>query len=112
MMAHALPREDTLHLCSDKDHSKVNLALLSYPYVSDFEEFDPLMHEDGVNVVPIRDYQSLEGFHAIILPGEETHGGKPPASQGEWFSGRSPGGEPHGEWPSMGFVEACRCWVI
>ncbi|MDZ4742525.1 MAG: hypothetical protein SGI98_03805 [Verrucomicrobiota bacterium] len=48
----------------------MNLALLSYPYVSDFEEFDPLMHEDGVNVVPIRDYQSLEGFHAIILPGE------------------------------------------
>ena len=39
---------------------------------SNLDEFDPLIHERGVTVVPIRDFAALDGFHAIILPGSKN----------------------------------------
>jgi adenosylcobyric acid synthase len=71
MIQHALPEEDTLHHRSIFRERQINLALVAYPYASNCDEFDPLLHEEGVNVVPIRDFTSLEDYHAIILPGSK-----------------------------------------
>ena len=72
MVAHTLPEEDTLHHRAQRVDGHINIALLAYPYASNLDEFDPLIHERGVTVVPIRDFASLENFHAIILPGSKN----------------------------------------
>ncbi len=72
MVAHALPEEDTLHHRAQPVDGHINIALLAYPYGSNLDEFDPLIHERGVTVVPIREFATLEGFHAIILPGSKN----------------------------------------
>ena len=74
MIAHALPEEDTLHHRAQPAAGQINIALLAYPYGSNLDEFDPLIHERGVTVVPLRDFATLEGFHAIILPGSKNTG--------------------------------------
>jgi adenosylcobyric acid synthase len=72
MVRHALPEEDTLHHRAEAVSGQINIALLAYPYASNLDEFDPLVHEDGVNLVPIRDFERLECYHAIILPGSKN----------------------------------------
>lgn len=72
MLQHSLPEEDTLHHRAVPQAGSINIALLAYPYGSNLDEFDPLIHEPGVTVVPIRDFATLENFHAIILPGSKN----------------------------------------
>ena len=72
MLQHALPEEDTLHHRAVPQVGSINIALLAYPYGSNLDEFDPLIHEPGVTVVPIRDFATLDNFHAIILPGSKN----------------------------------------
>lgn len=72
MVRHALPEEDALHHHAAPQPQHINLALLVYPYASNLEEFDPLIHEPGVTVVPIRDFARLDGYHAILLPGSKN----------------------------------------
>jgi len=71
-LRHHLPEEDTLHHRSRPVRGHVNLALLVYPYASNLDEFDPLVHEPGVTVVPIRDLEPLEPYDAILLPGSKN----------------------------------------
>jgi len=52
LVRHALPEEDTLHHRAHPDPQQINLALILYPYASNLDEFDPLVHEPGVTVVP------------------------------------------------------------
>lgn len=72
MVRHALPEEDALHHRATPEPQHVNLALLIYPYASNLEEFDPLIHEPGVTVVPIRAFTRLDGYHAVLLPGSKN----------------------------------------
>ena len=72
MIPNTLPEEDTLHHRSKPDRRKTNIALVAYPYASNLDEFDALIHETSVRVVPLRDPVSLEDFHAIILPGSKN----------------------------------------
>jgi len=72
MIEHALPEEDTLHHRARAVDGAINIALLAYPYGSNLDEFDPLIHEPGVSVVPIRDFAALDGFHAVLLPGSKN----------------------------------------
>ena len=72
LIQHALPEEDTLHYRSSFREQQINIALLVYPYASNLEEFDPLIHEPGVNVVPVRDHASLNDYHAVLLPGSKN----------------------------------------
>lgn len=72
MIPNALPEEDTLRHRSKPDGREINIALMAYPYASNLDEFDPLIHESSVNVVPMRERASLEEFHAIILPGSKN----------------------------------------
>jgi len=43
-----------------------------YPYASNLDEFDPLVHEEGVDVVPIEGPEGLEGVGAVLLPGSKN----------------------------------------
>jgi adenosylcobyric acid synthase len=72
MISHALREEDTLHHCATLTEGQINIALLAYPYASNLDEFDPLIHETGVTVVPIRDYAPLGAYHALLLPGSKN----------------------------------------
>jgi adenosylcobyric acid synthase len=72
LVRHSLPEEDTLHHRAQPVPGQINIALLVYPYASNLDEFDPLIYERGVSVVPMRDMTSLAGYHAIILPGSKN----------------------------------------
>lgn len=71
-MRHALPEEDALHHRARFDPGKLNIALAIYPYASNLDEFDPLVNEAGVNVVPIRGRESLSDYAAVLLPGSKN----------------------------------------
>lgn len=72
MLHHTLPEEDTLHHRASPDDRQINIALIAYPYASNLDEFDPLIHESGVNIVPIRKYVPLDDYRAVILPGSKN----------------------------------------
>ena len=72
MIRHSLPEEDTLHHRGQRLAGQINLALVVYPYASNLDEFDPLIHEPGVSVVPLRDRTPLGDFEAIVLPGSKN----------------------------------------
>ncbi|WP_040307470.1 cobyric acid synthase [Agarivorans albus] len=68
---HQLPEEDNFFHRSVWQANCLNVALIVYPYASNLDEFDPLVYQAGVNVVPMRDNQDLGHFDAIILPGSK-----------------------------------------
>ncbi|WP_229684771.1 cobyric acid synthase [Deinococcus roseus] len=72
MLPNKLPEEDTLHYRAEPRFGVKNIALLCYPYASNLDEFDPLVHQSGVQVVPLRDLQNLEVYDALILPGSRN----------------------------------------
>jgi adenosylcobyric acid synthase len=72
LVRHTLPEEDTLHHRAQPEAHQINLALMVYPYASNLDEFDPLVHAPGVTVVPIRDCARLDAYHAILLPGSKN----------------------------------------
>jgi adenosylcobyric acid synthase len=72
LIRHSLPEEDTLHHRAQPVLGQINIALLVYPYASNLDEFDPLIYERGVSVVPMRDLTPLTNYDAIILPGSKN----------------------------------------
>jgi adenosylcobyric acid synthase len=72
LVHHILPEEDTLQHHAHPDPRRINLALIAYPYASNLDEFDALIHEQEVTVVPIRDFARLDSYHAILLPGSKN----------------------------------------
>ncbi len=74
---HTLPEEDALHHRASFVKGQINIALILYPYASNLDEFDPLIHEAGVNVVPVKSAQDLISINecrAILLPGSKNIG--------------------------------------
>ncbi|MEW6273412.1 MAG: cobyric acid synthase [Thermodesulfobacteriota bacterium] len=71
-LRHALPEEDAFHHRRRFVPGASNLALVLYPYASNLDEFDPLFHEDGVNVVPVERATPLDAFDAVLLPGSKN----------------------------------------
>jgi adenosylcobyric acid synthase len=69
---HTLPEEDALHHDARPVFGDVNLALVLYPYASNLDEWDPLLHEPGVTVVPVKQARSLAPFDAVLLPGSKS----------------------------------------
>ncbi|HUI71044.1 MAG TPA: cobyric acid synthase [Spirochaetia bacterium] len=74
LIPHTLPEEDTLHHRAEPIVGHMNIALLVYPYASNLDEFDPLIYEHGVSVVPVRGHRLLDSFDAILLPGSKNTG--------------------------------------
>ena len=72
MIKHVLPEEDSFTHRSDFDQEKINIALIMYPYASNMDEFDSLIHAGGINVVPVNNMMPLDRFRAILLPGSKN----------------------------------------
>jgi len=71
---HLLPEEDAFFHRPRRTAGNLRLALVMYPYASNLDEFDPLIHEDGVDVVPIEGPGGLDRADAILLPGSKNTG--------------------------------------
>ncbi len=72
MLPHHLPEEDAFHHAATRVEGDVNIALVLYPYASNLDEFDPLLHEPRVTVVPIRAPGPLDRYAAVLLPGSKN----------------------------------------
>jgi adenosylcobyric acid synthase len=71
---HHLPEEDSFRLGRQWQREKINIALIYYPYASNLDEFDPLLYQDDVNLVPVHQNVNLVDFDAVILPGSKNSG--------------------------------------
>ena len=69
MRRHALPEEDAFHDRGERLPGSINIALLVFPYASNLDEFDSIIHAPGVAVTPVAAGASLAGYDAIVLPG-------------------------------------------
>ncbi len=69
-----LPEEDAFFHRARGGAGDIRIGLVLYPYASNLDEFDPLAHEDGVDLVPVRGVRDIEGLAAIILPGSKNTG--------------------------------------
>ncbi|WP_037028585.1 cobyric acid synthase [Psychromonas aquimarina] len=71
---HQLPEEDSFRLGAQWMRGKINIALLYYPYASNLDEFDPLIYQEDINLVPVHQNVDLSQFDALILPGSKNSG--------------------------------------
>src|SRR5437764_8612491 len=74
--AHRLPAEDALGLVAgsprDNDAS-ILIVVLAYPRISNFDDFDPLRLEPGVDLVFLKPGQPVPGNASlVILPGSKA----------------------------------------
>jgi adenosylcobyric acid synthase len=69
--SHVLPEEDAFFHRDRRRPGRVRIALVMYPRAANLDEFDPLAHEDGVELVPAGTPADLEDVQAIILPGSK-----------------------------------------
>jgi adenosylcobyric acid synthase len=72
--ARELPAEDVLGLRSERRPGvKLKIAVLAYPRISNFDDFDPLKSEAAVDLTIVRPGDPLPGDCAIaILPGSKA----------------------------------------
>lgn len=71
-LRHRLPEEDAFFHRALPASGALNIALVLYPWAANLDEFDPLIHEPGLTVVPVSDHTSLDSFRAVILPGTKN----------------------------------------
>ena len=70
-----LPAEDSLGLSSSgrKTDAKLRIAVLAYPHISNFDDFDPLLAENDVEVTMLRPATPIPGdIDLVILPGSKA----------------------------------------
>jgi len=71
--AHRLPAEDALGLPAKSSGHGTKIAVLAYPRIANFDDFDPLRLEPGVDLVFVRPGEVLPGDTALaILPGSKA----------------------------------------
>jgi adenosylcobyric acid synthase len=80
-MHHRLPDEDRLLLHqthegrstpSDLDAHAKRVAIVAFPWASNFDEFEPLVDYESVVVDVVRDRVDLAAYDAVILPGSRN----------------------------------------
>ncbi len=71
---HQLPEEDSFRLGKKWQRGQINIALIYYPYASNLDEFDPLLYQHDINLVPVHQNMDLTDFDALILPGSKNSG--------------------------------------
>lgn len=49
-----------------------SIAVIKLPHISNFNDFDPLIQLEGLQVVYLEKHQPLDGFKAVILPGTKS----------------------------------------
>ena len=77
--ARALPAEDAVVLGKDelgrsaKGEARVKIAVLAYPHISNFDDFDPLRLEPGVEVAFLKPGTPIAGdVDLVVLPGSKA----------------------------------------
>jgi adenosylcobyric acid synthase len=71
--AHRLPAEDALGLPTTRRGGGVKIVVLAYPRIANFDDFDPLRLEQGVDLVFLRPGEAIPGDAAlVILPGSKA----------------------------------------
>jgi adenosylcobyric acid synthase len=71
--AHRLPAEDALGLPTKNRGEGVKIVVLAYPRIANFDDFDPLRLEPGVDLVFVRPGEAIPGDAAlVILPGSKA----------------------------------------
>ncbi len=71
--ADRLPAEDALGLPTRGSGGRVKIAVLAYPRIANFDDFDPLKQEPDVDLVFVRSGQTLPTDAAlVILPGSKA----------------------------------------
>lgn len=48
------------------------VAVVKLPHISNFNDFDPLAHLEGLQLAYLKKCQPLDGFKAVILPGSKS----------------------------------------
>src|SRR6266481_1138733 len=75
-LAHRLPAEDALGLPTGRprgDSDRTLIVVLAYPRISNFDDFDPLRLEPGVDLVFLKPGEPIPGDAAlVILPGSKA----------------------------------------
>jgi adenosylcobyric acid synthase len=75
---HHIPDEDRLIVHDDAsrvDASELppkRIAVVAYPWASNFDEFEGLAHLEGVKLDIVRDQTDLRAYDAIVLPGSRN----------------------------------------
>jgi adenosylcobyric acid synthase len=74
--AHRLPAEDAVILQDQKaagGDGRLRIAVLVYPRIANFDDFDPLRLDPGVDLVFVGPHQPLPGdARLVILPGSKS----------------------------------------
>ncbi|WP_139373898.1 cobyric acid synthase [Enhydrobacter aerosaccus] len=71
--AHRLPAEDALGLPMNRDDHGLKIAVLAYPRIANFDDFDPLRLEPSVDLVFVRPGEAIPGdARLVILPGSKA----------------------------------------
>ena len=74
--AHRLPAEDAVILQDrtvDNAQGRIRIAVLVYPRIANFDDFDPLRLDPGVDLVFLGPHQPIPGDTAlVILPGSKS----------------------------------------
>jgi adenosylcobyric acid synthase len=71
--AHKLPAEDALGLPSNRSGGRIKIAVLAYPRIANFDDFDPLRLEPDVDLVFVRPGEVLPGDATMaVLPGSKA----------------------------------------
>jgi adenosylcobyric acid synthase len=66
--------EDSLGLRTipqNYSNEKKKIAIISYPYMSNYNDFEPLLHDEDIYVEFIESNSYLDRFDTIILPGSK-----------------------------------------
>jgi adenosylcobyric acid synthase len=80
---HRVPDEDRVILQTQYDDSAgvggagerpgpKQVAVIAYPWTSNFDEFEGLSHVEGINLHIVRERADLQRFDAIVLPGSRN----------------------------------------
>ena len=68
-----LPEEDTLGVPNDRvDAPVIDIAVIRFPHMANFDDFDPLRRERGVGVRFVDRVEQLAAPDLIVLPGTKT----------------------------------------
>jgi adenosylcobyric acid synthase len=71
--ADRLPSEDALGLPTGSTGGKIRIAVLAYPRIANFDDFDPLKQEPDIDLVFVRPNEAIPGdARLVVLPGSKA----------------------------------------